>query len=125
MTTVDDAVEAGARALTESEYGEGPNDLQVADLVVTAAWPILSAGLRGLHTKGTSYEHEDGCPDTSDEHRQERHREDVENAGEYYCLDLPLHHVCINCPDGDGLMVDWPCATVRELDRIDKELGND
>lgn len=49
MSTVDDAVEAGARALSESEYGEGPHDPRLAALAVAAAWPILSAPLRELH----------------------------------------------------------------------------
>lgn len=120
MTTVDDAVEVGARAI----WFAGSTDPEwVASEAARAMWPVLSAGLRELHTKGTIYEHEDGCPDTTEEHRQERHREDVEHGGEYYCLDLLLHHVCVHCSDGEGSMADWPCATVQELDRIDKELG--
>ena len=62
--SVDDAVEAGARALSESEYGEGPHDSRLADLAVAAAWPILSAPLRakaqlhaiGAHARGSEEE---------------------------------------------------------------------
>lgn len=90
MSTVDDAVEAGARALSESEYGEGPHDSRLAALAVTAAWPILSEGLRGLHAE----------------------REWRPLDGTYFG-----GTVCGHCRRA------YPCATVRELDRIDKELG--
>ena len=59
-----------------------------------AAWPILSAGLRELHVMKVDY-------------RPRLH--DPSGA--------PLRDVCQHCQRA------YPCATVRELDRIDKELG--
>src|SRR5690554_4391951 len=41
-----------------------------------------------LHRKITLYSHEDSCPDTSDEHREERHSDWGTDPGEYYCLDM-------------------------------------
>lgn len=54
MTTVDDAVEAGARALSEhwrDMHTNGSLDRQrdLAGHAARAMWPILSAGLRELH----------------------------------------------------------------------------
>ena len=97
MTTVDDAVEAGARALWRAS--------DVADhewamtSALAAAWPILSAGLRELH----SAQWECGNP-----------RHTNPDVGCPECCE-----VCVACDR------DMPCATVRELDRIDKELGNE
>lgn len=92
MSTVEDAVEASARALSESEYGEGPHDSRLADLAVTAAWPVLSAGLRELH-----------------------HLHEWQSS-------LPGRWVTVQeCDECGG--TEWPCLTVRELDRIDQELG--
>ena len=99
MTTVDDAVEAGARALSDSwtdenEYGSRQDMSRVA---ARAQWPILSEGLRELHPAQWECGNprhtnpEVGCPECSE--------------------------VCATC---DRTM---PCPTVRELDRIDKELG--
>ena len=99
MTTVDDAVEVGARAMAdlwtdEDEYGSREN---MAETAARAMWPILSAGLRKLH----SAQWECGNP-----------RHTNPDVGCPECCE-----VCVTC---DRTM---PCATVRELDRIDKELG--
>lgn len=90
MSTVDYAVEAGARALlaamSRHEYpGEDREHEWAARQVLPVAhavWPILSAGLRELHWQMSS------------------------------------PGICYGC----GHV--WPCPTVRDLDRIDKELGN-
>ena len=103
MTTVDDAVEAGARAL-DSSYNPDQHPIMAAmfeDYSLAAAramWPILSAGLRRLH----SPQWECGNP-----------RHTNPDVGCPECCE-----VCVTC--------EWcamPCATVQELDRIDKELG--
>ncbi len=96
MTAVDDAIEAGARALAEAwtdenEYGSRQDMSRVA---ARAQWPILSAGLRELHVMKVDY-------------RPRLH--DPSGA--------PLRDVCQHCQRA------YPCATVRELDRIDEELG--
>jgi len=99
MTTVDDAIEAGARAL-DSNYNPDRHPVMAAmfeDYSLTAAramWPILSAPLRGLHVMKVDY-------------RPRLH--DPSGA--------PLRDVCQHCQRA------YPCATVRELDQIDKELG--
>lgn len=91
--SIDDAIASGAQALRASF--EDPEDAQIfADLAVTAAWPVLSAPLRGLHVMKVDY-------------RPRLH--DPSGA--------PLRDVCQHCQHA------YPCATVRELDQIDKELG--
>lgn len=111
MSTVDDAVGAGARALAAE--GGGPGDSihswrcehpdrypgacecvpGVTVEVLRAAWPILSAGLRALHTAK------------------------VDHSTRWYDPGPLLRDVCQHCRRR------YPCATIQELDRIDKELG--
>ena len=95
MSTVDDAVEAGARALSEHWWdmhtgGSLDRQRDLAGHAARAAWPILSAPLRELH---------------------------VREKDQYG----PTH--CFGCSQEAQAWVQWPCRTVRELDRIDKELG--
>lgn len=72
--------------------------------------------VRAEHRKFTYYELEDSCPDTSEEHREERHHESDE-IGEFYCEDMPTGDVvCDLCRDADGERMDWPCPTVAALD---------
>lgn len=72
--------------------------------------------VRAVHRKFTYYELEDSCPDTSEEHREERHHESDE-IGEFYCEDMPTGDVvCDLCRDADGERMDWPCPTVAALD---------
>lgn len=124
MSTVDDAVEAGGRAQydpvagTSHEYRVGPTgrvsycscgwkasashavaeyDDHVSRLVLAAAWPILSAPLRELHTEDWSC----GNP-----------RHTNPDVG---CPDCGVH--CGHCGH------DWPCPTVQAIDETDKELG--
>ena len=70
-----------------------------------------------LHKPMTMYEHEDCCENDSDDHREERHAEDVVHGGEYFCMDLPTGIVlCAECSrdlDFDGR--DYPCPTVRTV----------
>ena len=84
MTTVDDAVEAGAQVVG-TYYAH-----EYAYHALIGAWPVLSAGLRELH---------------------------VREKDQYG----PAH--CFGCSQEAQAWVRWPCRTVRELDRIDKELG--
>lgn len=101
MTTVDKAIEAGARALhdlwdDETEYGTYG---EMATTAARAMWPILSAPIRELHESEWScgnprHTNPDiGCPECAE-----------------YC-DLCGHM--------------WPCPTMQEILDIDKELGND
>lgn len=100
--TTDDAVEAGARALSEHWWdmhtgGSLDRQRDLAGHAARTMWPILSAGLRELHPAQWECGNprhtnpEVGCPECSE--------------------------VCATC---DRAM---PCPTVRELDRIDEELG--
>ena len=83
--------------------------------------PRLVAALRAvldLHQPMTMYEHEDCCENDSDDHREERHAEDVVHGGEFFCMDLPTGIVlCAECSrdlDFDGR--DYPCPTVRAVE---------
>lgn len=123
MTTVNDAVETGARALAD-EWSAGERLAVHSDDAFVAAramWPILSAGLRELHRRYTVYDWDGACPNKGEAHTEAHHHED--NVGDWYCDQLPLRLACDTCRDLYGTAEDWPCATVRELDRIDKELG--
>lgn len=72
--------------------------------------------VREAHRKFTYYELEDSCPDTSEDHREERHHESDE-IGEFYCEDMPTGDVvCDLCRDTDGERMDWPCLTAQALD---------
>lgn len=86
----DKAMDAGALALAVWYGKRVPHKMDevAAEVVLQAAWPILSAGLRELHGRI------------------------VEGPFSPFGL-----YVCRHCDKP------WPCATVRELDRIDKELG--
>lgn len=48
MSIVDEAVKAGARALAECQPGY---EHGASREVIKAAWPVLSAGLREMHTR--------------------------------------------------------------------------
>lgn len=133
MSTVDEAVEAGARAFYE-DLTDWRMLVSVEPMVAQAyrdsmaraarsMWPVLSAGLRELHRPFGIFELEDCCTDTTDEHREEHHHECADEYGEFYCDELPIGHVCDECRDGEGERVAHPCPTVQELDRIDRELG--
>lgn len=80
--------------------------------------PGLQARLdrvRKLHRKWTYYDHEDMCPDTTEEHCEQRHHES-DDIGEFYCEDMPTGDVvCEGCRDEFGERVDWPCPTVQAL----------
>ena len=80
--------------------------------------PGLQARLdrvRKLHRKWTYYDHEDMCPDTTEEHCEQRHHES-DDIGEFYCEDMPTGGVvCEGCRDEFGERVDWPCPTVQAL----------
>lgn len=86
---------------------------------VAAARSMLPAAVealalvRGLHRKYGLYELEDSCTNTSEEHRQERHHEASDEAGEFYCEDMPIGAVCDECRNEDGERLDWPCATIK------------
>ncbi len=100
MSTVNDAVEAGARAMSEHwrdmHAGESlGRQRALARRAARAMWPVLSAGLRELHRQKINF------------------RPRRLDGGAH------LREECQHC----GPRVAWPCATVRELDRIDKELG--
>lgn len=72
--------------------------------------------VREAHRKFTYYELEDSCPDTSEDHREERHHESDE-IGEFYCEDMPTGDVvCDLCRDVDGERMDWPCPTIAAID---------
>lgn len=89
MTTVDDAVEAGARALFDEERNESMGDVpwpeydsdnnlgrpiweEHARAVLRTAWPLLSDGLRELHPAQWECGNprhtnpEAGCPECSE-----------------------------------------------------------
>lgn len=69
-----------------------------------------------LHRKHTYYDHEDSCPDTTDEHREEHHHEASDDIGEFYCDQMPTGDVyCDNCRDVDGERMPWPCETAKIL----------
>ena len=72
--------------------------------------------VRALHRQFGVYEHEDDCPDTSDEHREAHHHEDSDGNGEGYCDQRPLYTLCDHCRDESGERLDWPCATIQALD---------
>ena len=72
--------------------------------------------VRALHRQFGVYEHEDDCPDTSDEHREAHHHGDSDGNGEGYCDQRPLYTLCDHCRDESGERLDWPCATIQELD---------
>lgn len=71
--------------------------------------------VRSLHREFPIYDHEDTCPDTSDEHRQEHHRQGSA-VGEFYCDQRPVGSECAECRDDEGSRIDWPCPTIRALD---------
>ena len=69
-----------------------------------------------LHRKYAYYEHEDSCPDTTDEHREEHHHEASDDIGEFYCDQMPTGDVvCDICRDVNGDRMDWPCPTAVSL----------
>ena len=72
--------------------------------------------VRALHRQFGVYEHEDDCPDTSDEHREAHHHGDSDGYGEGYCDQRPLYTLCDHCRDESGERLDWPCATIQALD---------
>lgn len=72
--------------------------------------------VRELHRQFSVYEHEDDCPDTSDEHREAHHHWDSDGYGEAYCDQRPLYTLCDHCRDESGERIDWPCPTIRALD---------
>lgn len=96
------------------------NDLRdhIARALHDAEWSV-----RELHRQYRVYEHEDACPDTSDEHREAHHHEDSDGYGEYYCDQLPLYTVCDHCRDESGERVDWPCPTIHALDAARRARG--
>lgn len=101
------------------EVAIGVEDAEfIADARTTV--PALVSALRAvldMHKPMTMYEHEDCCENDSDDHREERHAEDVVQGGEYFCMDLPtgivLCHECSRDLDFDGR--DYPCPTVRAI----------
>ena len=69
-----------------------------------------------LHRKYTYYEHEDSCPDTTEEHREDHHHEASDDIGEFYCDQMPTGDVCCDtCRDVNGDRMDWPCETAKIL----------
>lgn len=101
--------------------GRGPG-MQDAEFIAHARAdvPAMLAALRAvldLHQPMTMYEHEDCCENDTDDHREERHAEDVNHGGEFFCMDLPTGIVlCAECSrdlDFDGR--DYPCPTVRVI----------
>lgn len=101
MSTVDDAVEAGARAL-EAMYGSPPGnkmDMVNAEAVLRAAWPILSAPLRELH--------EDAGP--SQGYTESGYGE--------------IEHCCGTCGTHGEYGEEWPCPPMQTIIETDKELG--
>lgn len=83
-----------------------------ADTVLTLV-KALEAVLAEHHTND-EYEHEDNCPDTSDEHRENYHHESIE-IGEFYCELIPIRKVCDSCRDDGGYRVEYPCPTVKAI----------
>lgn len=80
--------------------------------------PKLVAALRAVeavHTRVGLYELEDSCPNTDEKHREEHHRECTNDAGEYYCDQLPMGAMCETCSDDYGNLVDWPCPTIQAI----------
>lgn len=65
--------------------------------------------------KMTIYRHEDLCPNTSEEHREEQHSDWGADPGEYYCLDLVEDYCCEACSEGKDPYEYWPCPTVAAL----------
>ncbi len=63
MTTVDDAVEAAARALANQLGFSNPQfeHRWYSKWSVKAAWPVLSAGLRRLHEASTAADYAGDC----------------------------------------------------------------
>lgn len=102
MSRIEESVEAGADAAAEVRDAyprlcDDADSAEVASAVLSAAWPVLSAGLRELHRPvwacgNPGHTNPDvGCPECDE--------------------------VCRTCTDH------MPCPTVRELDRIDRALG--
>lgn len=78
------------------------------------------------HRKSPLFDHEDGCENTSEEHREEKHVE--WSMGEFYCEDLHAGWTCRHCYevqdiDSLGEPPAWPCSTVQDL--IDAMGGQD
>lgn len=73
----------------------------------------LEAVLAEHRTYG-EYDHEDSCPDTSDEHRENYHHESDE-IGEFYCELLPIRKLCDSCRDDEGYRIVYPCPTVTAI----------
>lgn len=97
MSTVDEAVEAGARAMSHHWRDMHTNESlgrqrQLAVHATRAMWPVLSAGLRELHTRWD------------------------QGGGWVVCMHC-------NANTSPTRKKQWPCETITELDRIDRELG--
>lgn len=71
--------------------------------------------VRAVHRKMTIYRHEDLCPNTSEEHREEQHSDWGADPGEYYCLDLVEDYCCEACSEGKDPYEYWPCPTVAAI----------
>lgn len=72
--------------------------------------------VRDVHRRYGVYELEDSCNIAGDQHREEHHHEDSDDAGEFYCDLLPIGAQCDHCRDSYGDRVNWPCDTIRALD---------
>ena len=110
------------RLAAEDTAGGPPSAEQVDALVAYAdalesdlghATKALEAVLAEHHTND-EYEHEDNCPDISDEHRENYHHESIE-IGEFYCELIPIRKVCDSCRDDGGYRVEYPCPTVKAI----------
>ena len=123
--TADNFTDA-ARAEAESLFlnsTEVPSPQDVGEHIAVWARTHLAAqetdgerAVRELHRQYGVYEHEDDCPDTSDEHREAHHHQDSDGYGEAYCDQRPLYTLCDHCRDESGERLDWPCSTIQALD---------
>lgn len=122
MTTTDPFTTAAVERANE-QYGT-PGNREVFLDAAEWARSYLAAqdptdaerSVRELHRQYRVYEHEDACPDTTDEHREAHHHEGSDGYGENYCDQLPLYTLCSHCRVEDGERADWPCPTIRALE---------
>lgn len=97
MSTVDQAVEAGARALKSMSFAA--TDMAVSEAILRTAWPVLSGPIRELHKDaGPSQGFFDGDYSERD-------------------------HCCGTCGEHGEYGIEWPCPTMIKIIETDKELG--
>lgn len=133
MSTVDDAVEAGARALSEHWRDMHTNESlgqqrMLSGHAARAMWPVLSARLRELHKPEIRYQPYSGYEYSFD--TAEVAVEFADDSG-VTVADIVTFEICAECgriemADDPGRNYSeslWPCPTMQAIYETDKELG--